>query len=279
MKSSVRATALIAVIVAGAAVGCGPNKGSAEGSPALTPAAAVAKAAKNADEITSLHYRMTGKVPGQGQVKGDARLSLKPLAMSMKMTAPGKGAAGQVELRMVDKVMYIGGSPQMAAQMHGKKWLKFDMSALGKGTDANQFGAGQANDNPAAQATFLSGAKDVKKVGTETVEGVKTTHYQGTVTLDQLRSSLKGGDKAVREQREKSIAQFEKLGVNKMNMDMWIDGGDHAKQFRMQGAADKGPLDMTITFLDVNKPVTVTAPPAKETTDLAAMMKGAAAGN
>ena len=39
-------------------------------------------------------------------------------------------------------------------------------------------------------------------------------------------------------------------------MDMWVDGDDHTKQFRMQGDADKGKLDMTFTFLDYNKPVT-----------------------
>ena len=45
------------------------------------------------------------------------------------------------------------------------------------------------------------------------------------------------------------------------------------EQFRMQGDTDKGKLDMTFTFLDYNKPVTVTAPPAKDTADLAEMMK------
>lgn len=57
-------------------------------------------------------------------------------------------------------------------------------------------------------------------------------------------------------------------------MDMWVDDQDHTKQVRMRGDADKGPLDLTFTFLDFNKPVKVTAPPAKDTADLAEMMKG-----
>ncbi|MGY4276602.1 hypothetical protein ACVILE_002782 [Streptomyces sp. M18.1] len=56
-------------------------------------------------------------------------------------------------------------------------------------------------------------------------------------------------------------------------MDMWVDGDDRTKQFRMRGDAKKGPLDMTITFLGVNEPVKVTAPPAKDTMDLAEMME------
>ncbi len=65
------------------------------------------------------------------------------------------------------------------------------------------------------------------------------------------------------------------MGVDAITMDMWVDGEKHAKRFRMRGEGDKGPLDMTVTFLDLNRPVTVTAPPAKDTTDLAELMKSA----
>jgi hypothetical protein len=115
----------------------------------------------------------------------------------------------------------------------------------------------------------------VKKVGTEKVEGVETTHYKGTVTLGQFREALKDEDEATREKREKSLDQYEKMGVDELTMDMWIDGEDHTKQFRMRGDADKGPLDMTITFLEFNEPVTIEAPPAKDTADLAEMMADA----
>ncbi|MFE2303259.1 LppX_LprAFG lipoprotein [Streptomyces sp. NPDC059445] len=274
----VTGVALAALVLGGGAVGC--SKGGAEESPALTPAAAVAKAAKKTQDITSLRYRMTGKVPGEGRVSGEAAMSMKPLAMSMKMTAEDQATDGPVEIRLVNNAMYIGAGAQAAKEMDGKSWIKFDMSALGadKELNADQFGGGQADKNPATESTFLTGSKDVKKVGTETVEGVKTTHYKGTVPLDALRKSLKSQDKTTREQREKALEQYTKMGIDAITMDMWIDGDDHTKQFRMRGTADKGPLDMTITFLDYNKPVTVTAPPAKDTVDLAEMMKGAQQG-
>ncbi|MEU0213317.1 DUF1396 domain-containing protein [Streptomyces canus] len=261
---------LAAVALAAGAVSC--SKGGEE-SPEMTPAAAVAKAAKNTEEITSFRYRMKGEMPEQGQVVAEASMRTKPdLAMSMKMTAPKQGSA---EIRLVDKAMYIGGNAELAKEMDGKKWMKFDLSGLDKdgGLGATAPGAGQADQNPASMSSFLNGAKDVKKVGTETVDGVKTTHYAGDVTLAELKASYKNADKSVREQREKSTEQLEKLGLDKFTMDMWVDGEDHAKQFRMQGDADKGKFDMTFTFLDYNKPVTVTAPPAKDTADLAEMMK------
>ncbi len=240
----------------------------------MTPAAAVAKAAKNTEDITSFRYRMTGRTPEEGRIKAEAGMRTKPtVAMSMKVTALDQGADGTAEIRLVDKVMYIGGGAAAAEMLDGKSWMKIDMSSLGaeKGIGNSPLG-GQAKKNPADQSTFLTGSKDVKEIGTETVDGVETTHYKGTVTMMELRKSLQDEDDATLERR---FDQFMDLGVDKLTMDMWIDGEDHTKQFRMRGDADKGPLDMTITFLDYNKPVTVEAPPAKDTVDLAEMMADA----
>ncbi|PPS82798.1 DUF1396 domain-containing protein [Streptomyces sp. MH60] len=282
MKTSVRVpvgAGLAALLLAAGAVGCSKEDNASE-SPEMTPAAAVAKAAKNTEEINSLRYRMTGKVPEEGRVKAEAEMQIKPtLAMSMKMTALDQGADGTAEIRLVDKALYIGGGPEAAKEMDGKSWIKFDMSAMGADEELNQLGgASQADKNPATESTFLTGAKDVEKVGTETVDGVKTTHYKGTVTLADLEKSIGDEDKATQDKRQKSLEQYEKMGVDKLTMDMWVDGDDQTKQFRMRGEADKGPLDMTITFLGFNEPVKVTAPPAAETADLAEMMKGAEQG-
>ncbi|MGW1157157.1 DUF1396 domain-containing protein [Streptomyces sp. NPDC002519] len=267
---------LAALVLGGGAVAC--SKGAAEESPQMTPAAAVAKAAKNSEHITSLHYRMAGTMPGAGQVQAEARMSMKPLAMSMKMTSSEQKTQGPVEIRLVDKAMYVGGGAEAAKEMDGKHWIKFDLAAMGadKQLNMDQLGAGQANQNPAQDSTFLTSSKNVTKVGTETIDGVKTTHYKGEITVAEMRASLKAQklDKAVLEQREKSLDQYAKLGADKIAMDMWVDGSDHTKQFRMRGDAEKGPMDMTITFLDYNKPVTVTAPSAGDTADLAEMMKG-----
>lgn len=275
MKTSVRVpvgAGLAALLLAAGAVGC--SKDDSE-SPEMTPAAAVAKAAKNSEEINSLHYRLTGKTPEEGRIKAEAEMQMKPtLAMSMKMTALDQGAEGTAEIRLVDKAMYIGGGPEAAKEMDGKSWIKFDLSGTGVDEQMNQMGsASQADKNPATESTFLTGAKDVEKVGTETVEGVKTTHYKGTVTLADLEKTIGDEGEATREKRQKSLEQYEKMGVDKLTMDMWVDGDDRTKQFRMRADADKGPLDMTFTFLGVNEPVKVTAPPAAEVADLAEMME------
>ncbi|MFJ3235444.1 DUF1396 domain-containing protein [Streptomyces sp. NPDC086787] len=273
VRGNVAAASLGALVLASGVVGCG--KQSDEKSPAMTPAAAVAKAAKKTGDITSLRYKMSGKAPGAGTISGEAAMNTKPLAMSMKITS--SQSPDPVELRMVDKALYINGGAAAAKELDGKSWIKFGSDSLGA-MGGGSPGASQADQNPTAESGFLTDSKNVKRVGTETVDGVETTHYKGTVSLDELRKGLKDEDKETRERREKSLKQYEKMGVDKLTMDMWVDGADHAKQVRMRGDADKGPLDMTITILDINKPVTVKAPPAKDTADLAEMMKSAQQG-
>ncbi|MFG2128314.1 DUF1396 domain-containing protein [Streptomyces sp. NPDC048751] len=262
---------LAVLLLAAGATGCG-----SEESPAMSPAAAVAKAAKKTEAISSLRYEMSGEIPGEGHVEAEAAMRVKPPAMSMKIHMPDDPEVkGTVEMRIIGKALYIGGDAA-AREMDGKSWMKLGASELGgaeKGLNSDAKGLAQADRNPTSEVAFLSGAKDVEEVGAETIDGVKTTHYKGTVTLDDIRDSFKGKDKATRERREKSMKQYEDMGVDSFVMDMWVDGDDHTKRFRMRGDADKGKLDMTLTFLDLNKPVTITAPPAKDTMDLAEMMK------
>ncbi|QEV19635.1 LppX_LprAFG lipoprotein [Streptomyces alboniger] len=266
--------ALAAVLLAGGAVSCGSEKSDKAGED-MAPAAAVKKAAEKTEELTSFTFRMKGTVPGDGRVKADAAMSTKPLAMSMKMSAPDQGPE-KMELRFVDGAVYLGGGKEAAKEMDGKSWIKFDAAAMGKagGKPAATSAAGQAENNPADQSTLLTNSKDLKKVGGESVDGVKTTRYTGTVTLDRIRELFKDKDAATRKRHEKSIKQYEEMGVEKLTMDLWVDGEDHTKQFRARGKGDKGPLDMTITFVDYNKPVNVEAPPKKLVMDLAKEMKG-----
>lgn len=136
----------------------------------------------------------------------------------------------------------------------------------------------QIEGSPVVQSTLLAGSKDPQMIGTETVDGTRTRHYKGTVTSGGLRAAREGAvDEAARERLIESLDQFMGLGVSDtLTMDLWIDGEDHAKQFRMraepndkQAGTGSRRLDLTITFLDINQPVSIESPPAEDTTALA----------
>ncbi|QKW11073.1 DUF1396 domain-containing protein [Streptomyces sp. NA04227] len=243
----------------------------AEASPRLAPAAAVKKATEASEKLTSFRYRAKGTVPGEGKVQAEAAMSIDPLRVSMKATTSESGTPETGEFRLIDGTMYIGnGKPD--PELDNKSWIKISMDEkeLTEGEDGV---SNQAEKNPAAETSFLNGSKDLKLVGTETVEGVRTQHYTGTVTLDQMRDSLKGTSGPKRKSREKSLKEYESMGIKTFTMDMWADEEDHTKQFRMRAKGAKGPMDLTITFLDYNKPVEVKAPPVADTFDFAKEME------
>lgn len=247
---------------------------AAEGGAAgAAPAAFLQKTKKTAEEITSARYTMSGTTGGQ-QVSAEVSMRFKPTpAMSMKATAQGPDG-GTGEIRMVDGAVYMGSEG---------KFLKFDSKAL-DGATAKKMGKAQgaantSGENPGDRADQLMGAKDLKTVGEETVDGVKTTHVSGTVTTEQMRAGIgTTSTPGAKERREKSVKQLEDEGIKTLSVDMWIDESGHTKQVRTRGEGTSGPLDTTIKFLDFNKPVDIVAPPADQVVDLAEMMKGAGSG-
>ncbi|MFF4366666.1 LppX_LprAFG lipoprotein [Streptomyces sp. NPDC001594] len=236
----------------------------AQGAADATPAAYLEKVKKKSEDITSLHYTMTGTAEGQ-PVNMDASMRLKPsVAMSMKISAPGQESA---EIRLLDGTMYMGSEGQ---------WLKFDMKSADPqaAKQLDGLGADSSGENPGDRAGDLMGAKDLKTLGEENIDGVKTRHVAGTVTVEQMKASLATLSPDAKARQEKSVQKLEGEGIKAMNIDMWIDENDHTKQVRTRAEATKGPMDMTIKFLDYNKPVDISAPPADQVMDLAQAGKG-----
>ncbi|MFJ7776561.1 LppX_LprAFG lipoprotein [Streptomyces yangpuensis] len=277
------AAVLAALLLAGGATACenGNDAKKDTGAPApakapekpaeVTPAAYLEKTKKKSEEITSLRYAISGDVAGQ-KITGEAAMRIKPtVAMSMTMDSPQKPGE-KVQIRLLDGAMYMGTEG---------KWLKFDLKALApeQAKQLDSLGSAQQGQNPADTADSLSAAKDLKKVGDETIDGQKTTHLSGTVSVDELRSRSAASAPEAKERQEKNLAALDAQGIKTLTMDLWIDENDQAKQVRTRGAGTSGPLDVTVKFLDVNKPVEVTAPPAEQVIDLAEMMKGADEGS
>ncbi|MFF5299992.1 hypothetical protein ACFY5F_11555 [Streptomyces sp. NPDC013161] len=269
-----------AVLLGGGAVGCGADSAK-EDSAKLTPSAAVAEVAENSEDITSLRYRVTGTVPERGRIAAEASMKTEPTAMTMVMTVAGARTKGGLGIRFVDEAIYLGGSGPHPAKWRGKSWVKAAPAVWGRGaSNNNSYGLlpRSLEVSPVVQSTFLAGSKDVRRIGTETVDGTKAMHYRGTVSSRDLRASQSATkDKATRDVRMERVDQFVNQGVDgALTMDLWVDGDDQAKRFRLRGRTiptrndtDGGTLDLTVTFLDLNPSVSVKTPPAEDTTDTA----------
>lgn len=144
------------------------------------------------------------------------------------------------------------------------------------------------------QSTFLTASKDVRSIGTETIDGTRTTHYRGTVTMTGIGAARDAAvSTAARERQIDRLDQFIAMRIKgTLTVDLWIGDNNHTRQFRMRGDTyatrsredkaleiiDGEPLDLTFTFLDVNQPATIEAPPSEDTADLAAQVDEIQAG-
>ena len=289
-----RAVGIAAVAaLLGGATACG-TEAEAEAAP-RTPAEAVARAAGRTAEVESLRYRVTGTLPEHGKVRAEASMRVKPSVMGMELTGLGDGEDKPVEIRFVDGAMYTEGDTTVLGDTDGKRWIKAEPASWGGlSPDNGSFGVlpRQLEGSPLVQSTIMIAAKDVEEVGTESVEGTPTIHYRGKVTGKGVRDAQGAArDKKTRELRPRVRDQFLSLRLrvgSTLAMDLWVDEDGRAKQFRLRGQTsaldsegrwvDTGPLDLTYTFLDVDRPVTVETPAADDTVDLAELVDGAGEG-
>jgi hypothetical protein len=164
-----------------------------------------------------------------------------------------------IEMRVLGTTVYAQLPPGAARQKlaGGKPWIKVDSSEAASALT----GPGQAPDVQ-AQLAYLRGAQHATKVGTQTVDGVATTHYRTTVPVSALKvPGLKAG--------------------RPMTIDVWVDGQQRVRLEKGtlaftagsgtgadSGSARGGSIDMTMHLTDFGTPVDVSAPPSGQTTDI-----------
>jgi hypothetical protein len=229
---------------------------------------ALSKASQKTGDVKSFHAKLSSSTVVSGrrtQLKGDLAVQLKPSA-AMRLNIPainaaGKRTAGMEEILIGDD-LYLK-IPAITKQA-GKPWTKLSLSKMGSAAGINvenlQNQGSQAN--PALNAKLLTASKDVHVVGKETVKGVSTTHYQGTFSLADAVAKLGS------EQRDQAQKLFGQAGFDKMNFNVWIANDQLPRKLTLAtppGAKVKS--DTTLDYVDYNKPVSITPPPASQVTD------------
>jgi hypothetical protein len=282
----------LAVIAAMAVAGCATGSSSAAkgGSTSAAPVSAV-EAVKLASQTTGKVNSFTATmdiqitVPqgtasstglGSGSMDISATLAerLRPtLLMSMTLgsfSTGGTSLPGGLTELITPTALYMKWS-YLTQQMHlTKPWLEIPLSALGSksGVNLSQLLNQASGNGPLTQSQMLAGATSVREVGTGTVGGVPVTEYTGTVPLDKAMSYLSGSAKTTVQQL---IASG---GLTTEKFTVWIDGQHQLRKaiITMNGKALSETVNMTVT--SINQPITVTVPPASETTQVPASALG-----
>ena len=182
--------ALLGIAVAFA--GCGGGSNTSGSGP-------VAAAASKTEQAGGLHVAIgihvtsrafpggSAELDGTGAFDGSAGTLALDMTPLLRQTGAPAGIDGHVKEILLqekgDPVMYLN-LPFLAAHLPaGKSWIRLDLKKAGAALSQN-FNAlfNQANQTPSESLELIRGGT-FTKVGTETVDGVTTTHYKGTIDL------------------------------------------------------------------------------------------------
>ncbi|WP_030909717.1 hypothetical protein [Streptomyces sp. NRRL F-5126] len=285
---------------AGSAAGASASESGGGGSGDGQSASAVRSAyRKTADARTAKMTMSTtvGGTDGGGTtIRGSGVIDLANGASDLRMSVQGQ----RTEERTVDGVLYekLPASAAKKLLPGGRTWVRIDLKKVAGGA-----GGMTRMADPAAPFSYVKGlsGKNVTKVGTETVNGTKTTHYKVSVDVDKLAKDSGAQAKRLKQQ----------LG-DRLPVDLWLDdqgrirqeevkaavrtpapmspgagGGSGASASAAQSpsagsgsggsaAGKKLALDSKLRFTDFGTKADVTAPPAAKTADMTGRIAGGA---
>lgn len=238
-------------------------------------------------------------------------LQFSSSALSAPITATGTGAfdpRGHVGSLVLD--MNLGNDPRitealggstlhLAELVHGttvylrlpdairskvpqfsKPWIKLDLAQAAAAAGIPGLSSlvnNPLSGDPSQVLQFLRASGNVSDVGTETVDGFRTTHYRATISLDRVADALPPGSRNAAKQ---AITQLEATThVSQLPVDAWVDGQHRVRRMRISLTESVGGgQTLSVLFrLDIPEygPQPVPAPPPdNQVLDIASLLAG-----
>jgi hypothetical protein len=232
----------------------------------LSAAQILGRSATKAAQINTvtMSLDMNGHMAdGQVQTKETVQIRLRPqvgLRVKVHSLISDGEKAPPFEMRFTGSTMYMK-MPVLQRLNGGRPWTRIPASELGLGGDAMDLQTQldrMKQQSPVEQIDMLTGSGDVREVGTETIGGVRTRHFSGTLTQAQLMGEM---DAKAKRDFESS---YGKLGSAPISFDVWIGDDDLPRKVATKWTSARGPLAMTLLYSSYNAPVAIEAPPANQ---------------
>lgn len=189
----------------------------------------------------------------------------------LKMNVTVRGMSVPIDSVITGNVLYMRSSIfRQLGLAPNKQWVKLDLGRLAQQRGIDLSSLANTSPTPASALSYLRGAGNVREVGSESVNGVDTTHYK--VTVDLQRAAAESGGSEGRSLNR----LIQETGVKKLPVDVWIDGKGLVRKVRyaQRAAAQGKSVNVTMNLHDYGPPVTVKPPPADSTVDLMQALNG-----
>ncbi|MEW2504718.1 MULTISPECIES: hypothetical protein [unclassified Amycolatopsis] len=209
--------------------------------------------------------------------QGDYLFQPGNIELSLTETVEGQ----QVELRIVDKTLYVKVPPGEASQLGtDKPWLKITPGAddaLSQAMSGSMGSTSQASD-PTEVLDRVAEAGRILSSDQTTLDGEKMNHYKVQLDLDKILDKvtdfLPAAAKAKLEQQVKGKHIM-------LPTELWVDKNQLPRQITMdetaltqaEGTGGTGLGKSTLKYSDWGTPVTITAPPADQIADMSEIVK------
>ena len=228
----------------------------------LTARQALLAAASHAQKVTSATETLTVRDSGAqtATTTGTIQFQRKPtLQASETLNTTAAGKSTQIKVILTGTAIYLH-EAALTGQL-GKPWLKLDLSAL-NGTalaSISQLAHSLQGNDFANQTQLLAVAKNAHVVGTQTIDGVATTEYAGSVRAGQALKALPASF------RTAMAPELQVLGNGTINFHVWIDGQHHTRKITDAETVNGETITTTVNITAINQPVQITLPPASQT--------------
>jgi hypothetical protein len=222
---------------------------------------AIRLAARQARRVNSYQLALDTRVTGGSgeSTSGVMTIQLKPsLLADFTMNISVNGKALPVREIMTAHALYLKVAALRADT--GKPWVKLSDRRLGQRADATISKLVQVIEasDPLTQTAMLTASKDLRRVGTQVINGVRTTHYTGSysaaASVAKVPAILRG------------LAQSmdDALGITTVHFDAWLDRRHEVRKLITVAAAGGTRFTSEVKVLAINQPVNIELPPASQ---------------
>jgi hypothetical protein len=195
------------------------------------------------------------------------------------MSALGGGSGGQVQMVFLYPIVYMN-MPFLAGKLpEGKTWMKLDVTKALQAAGVNAASLSSPNQSDPTQ--FLqylrASSGGVLRLGSDTIDGVATTHYRASLQLSRVLEHLSGDEQAMVK------GAIEKLGsAGAIPVDAWVDAQGRLRRMQLAidglgaggaagAAASSVSMSITIDFKSYGPGPAIVAPPASQVFDASAL--------
>jgi hypothetical protein len=258
---------------AGSGSGSASASAGAAGGGSVSASQAIEEAAQHAQKATSYAADVTVRTTGTATstISGTLQQQTEPNPLAVanfsSVTVQGQPIQGGMQEIVNGSGVYLKLSE--LARQTGKPWIEIPASDLSKvsGASFSQLLQNGSND-PLVQAQMLASSKDVKKVGTATINGVPTTEYTGTYPITAGLARLPAAS------RSKIASQLKAMGLTTEHFTVWLDDQQQVRKVVSSAKGSSEQVASTVVVTSVNKPVSVTIPPRSQTATVPASELG-----